>query len=190
MRRREVFLILSLVIALPLCIGLYAQREIGKGKIIDMEKLLMSYAREKDRREAELNEKIQDREKQIGYLLVLLKKERIIKTKLISNIERKSKGFSLALQQTKGVELERIVLKSVQDIKGKVLAVDVQNGVVVVNLGMDHDAKVGDRFSVYRGDDFIGRLELMMVQKQLSAAAVISEEKGIKIAVNDLVRIF
>jgi hypothetical protein len=166
------------------------QKENEKNRRVKVENMLISFIQERDRTEAELKKSLQERDRKINYLSAALDKERKIKTQLVSKVKAKGGLINLALRDKKGIELEKIVVASLPEIEGKVLAVDTQNRLVVIDLGSSDNVKAGDRFSVYRGNDFIANIELVKIQNSLSAATVLQEEKDIKVAVNDLVRVF
>jgi lactam utilization protein B len=190
MKKTQAFLVLGFIVTLSLCAGFFMQKENEKNKRIKVENVLISFVQERDKLTIELNKRLQEREKKIDYLLAALDRERKVKTKLVSKVKSKGKLINLALTDKKDIELEKIVVTSLSEIEGKVLAVDTQNRLVVINLGSSDNVKAGDRFSIYRGNDFIADIELVKIQSSLSAAAILSEEKDIKVAVNDLVRVF
>lgn len=190
MKKIQAFLILGSVIMFLLCIGIFIEKENEKGKRIGAEEMLVSSIEENARLETALKEEIREREKRIKDLFARLEKERKRNAVLIANIKRRNSRLSLASQDKREVELQKIVVTSLQELEGKVLAVDSQSNLIVINLGTVNSVKMGDRFSVYRGSEFITNIELIKIQGQLSAGAILSEERGVKVAVNDLVRRF
>jgi len=193
MKKLQTFLVLGFVVMVFLSIGFFMQKEKEKEKRLRVENILVSYIQERDKTEAEWRKTLKDRDRKIDYLLGELKKEKKIKSRIISKVKAKGKVINLAfqtLQPKKGVELERIVVSSLPDIEGRVIAVDPENRLVVVNLGRKDNVKPGDRLSVYRGNDFIADIELVKIQNQLSAGAVLSKDNQIQVTINDIVRAF
>lgn len=195
MKKIQAFLILGFVVTLCLSIGFFVRGEKERGKRIETERLLMSSLENYDRLETEmsrlnkdLSDKLHHKEKAIGYLLAKLEKEKVIKEKLVSNIGRKTSR--LADVGKRDVELEKIVVTSLSEAEGKILGVDTDKGVVVINLGSRDNVRLNDRFRVYREGAPIGSVELIQIQNQLSAASILSQKEDIKIAVNDSVKLF
>jgi len=190
MKRTQAFLIFGFVIATALAIGFYMQREEEKSIRLKVEKVLTSIINEKNRMEIALNKRVNEKEKTISYLLAKLDKEMTIRTRLAQNLNRSNRRFTFAsMQPKKPVELEKIIVSSMLEAEGRVLAVDKKNDIVVVNLGAVNDLKNGDRLSIYRGDNFIANAELVKVQNRLSAAMILpGQNKDIDVQVNDLVK--
>ena len=97
---------------------------------------------------------------------------KLINLKLAQNLDRSSKRFAVATRNKKPVELEKIIISSLLEAEGRVLAVDKQNDLVVINLGSMNNLKNGDKLSIYRGDNFIANAELVKVQDKISAAII------------------
>jgi chromosome segregation ATPase len=80
------------------------------------------------------------------------------------------------------VELPAIVVRSSSPIEktetgaaafpGKVLAVNLDNNFVVIDLGSSSGMKSGDRFSVYRDGKQIGSIEVIQVRDNISACDI------------------
>ena len=187
MKKIYAFLILGLVVSLILSVGFFMQKESEKDKRVKTEQKLALFMNEKNKLTLQLNKTISEKDKEVSCLLAKLDKEVRMNAVLTANINRKYSRIGMAEAVTKPIELEKIVVSSLAEIEGKVLAVDNQNDLVVVNLGNRDGVKTGDRFSVYRGSEYIGNIELIKIQNQLSAASVSLDEKGIKVAVNDLI---
>ena len=80
------------------------------------------------------------------------------------------------------VELPAIVVRSSSPVEktetgvaaspGKVLAVNLDNNFVVIDLGSSSGIKSGDRFSVYRDGKQIGSIEVIQVRDNISACDI------------------
>ena len=189
MKKTQAFIVMGFIITTTLAIGLFMQKEEEKNIRIKVENMLTSIINEKNSMEIALNRSINEKEKTISFLLAELDKERVIRTKLTENLSRANKRFGTALAQAKNpVELEKIIVSSLLEAEGKVLAVDRINDLIVINLGASNNLKNGDRLSVYRGDDFIANAELIKVQDRLSAAMILPGQNDIDVQVNDWVK--
>ena len=61
------------------------------------------------------------------------------------------------------------------DIHGKVLAVRPEVNLVMVSVGSDHKVRKGYRFTVYRGDRYVGKVEVESVFANMCSARILSE---------------
>jgi len=190
MKKRQAFLIIGFVVVTALAIGFFMQKEGEKSYRVKMESILMSALKEKSDLITGMNKRLQEKERLISYLSASLSKEKTINLKLAENLERSGKRFMTAAASKKPVELEKIIISSLLEAEGKVLAVDGENDLVVINLGSINNLKSGDKLSVYRGDSFIANAELVKVQDRVSAAMILpdSSSKDIKVEVNDIVK--
>ncbi|MEK6732084.1 MAG: hypothetical protein AABY55_00505 [Candidatus Omnitrophota bacterium] len=190
MKKTQAFLVMGFIVVLALAIGFYMQKEDERSMRIKVEEMLSSLINEKNLSEIKLNKKIQDKERFIAYLSASLSKEKLINSRLAQNLERSTKRFAVAGQHKKPIELEKIIVSSLLEAEGRILAVDKQNDLVVVNLGAINNLKNGDRLSIYRGDSFIANAELVKVQNRISAAMILPEasNKDLKVEVNDTVK--
>lgn len=190
MKKTQAFLTMGFIIAAALAIGFFIQKEEEKDNRIKAENMLSSVMNERDTLQVEMISRIQEKEKQISYLAASLSKEKLINSKLARNLDRSSRRFAVATRPKKPVELEKIIISSLLEAEGRVLAVDRQNDLVVINLGSMNNLKNGDKLSIYRGDSFIANAELVKVQNRISAAMVLPETGGkdMQVEVNDTVK--
>ncbi|MDP2912318.1 MAG: hypothetical protein Q8N76_08320 [Candidatus Omnitrophota bacterium] len=190
MKKTQAFMVMGFIIALVLAIGFYMQKEDERNMRIKVEEMLSSLINEKNLSEIKLNKKIQDKERFIAHLSASLSKEEMINSRLAQNLERSAKRFAVSSHNKKPIELEKIIVSSLLEVEGRILAVDKQNDLVVVNLGAINNLKNGDRLSIYRGDSFIANAELVKVQNRISAAMVLpgTSSKDLKVEVNDMVK--
>jgi len=190
MKKTQALVVMSFVIAIALAVGFYMQMLEEKTSRVNAENMLSSVIKERDILEIAYNRKIQEKEKLIAHLSASLSKEKTINLKLAENLERSVKRFTVVSRPKKPVELEKIIVSSLLEAEGRVLAVDRQNDIVVINLGAVNNLKSGDRLSIYRGDNFIANAELVKVQNKISAAMLLSQDKsgGMEVKVNDTVK--
>ena len=190
MKRTQAFLVMGFIIATALAIGFFMQKEEEKNIRIKVENMLSSMIETADNLKTEMTNRIHEKEKQISYLSASLSKEKLINLKLAQNLDRSSKRFAVASRNKKPVELEKIIISSLLEAEGRVLAVDKQNDLVVINLGSTNNLKNGDKLSIYRGDSFIANAELVKVQDRISAAMILPEtnSKDTKVEINDTVK--
>ncbi|MCX5693251.1 MAG: hypothetical protein NTX47_06185 [Candidatus Omnitrophica bacterium] len=191
MKKTQAFLVIGFIVAAALAIGFFMQKEDEKNSRMKAESMLSSVMKEKEDLAIKMNEKLQEKERLITYLSASLYKEKTIKLKLAENLERSGRRFlAAAPKKPVEIELEKIVISSLLEAEGKVLAVDKQNDLIVINLGSMNNLKSGDKLSVYRGDSFIASAELVKVQNRISAAAILpgDSSKDLKVEVNDTVK--
>lgn len=70
-------------------------------------------------------------------------------------------------------------------IEGKVMSVSIEAGVVIINVGKDHDVLVGMKFTVYRNDQFVATAIVKETARDWSALSI--ELKNINPQVGDSV---
>ncbi len=70
--------------------------------------------------------------------------------------------------------------------EGKIMSVNEQNNFVIVDIGEKRGLRVGDTLGVYRGVDYIARLEVLQVRPDIAAADL--KEQSAQIKVGDIVR--
>jgi hypothetical protein len=191
MRKTEAFLVIGFIVSAALAIGFFMQKEEEKGSRIRAEKMLSLAMKEKESVTIRLNQKLQEKDKLITYISASLSKEKIINSKLSENLERAGKRLLASVPNKNPIELEKIIVSSLLEAEGKVLAVDKQNSLIVINLGSANNLKTGDKFSVYRGNNFIANAELVKVQDRFSAAMVLPGDnpgKDIAVEIDDIVK--
>ena len=190
MRKTQAFLAMGFIIAAALAIGFFVQKEEEKNARVKAESMLSSVIKDRDALGVKMADKILEKEKVIAYLSASLSKEKLINSKLARNLDRSGRRVSVVRGNKIPIELEKIIVSSLLEAEGRVLAIDRQNDLVVVNLGAMNNLKSGDRLSIYRGDRFIANAELVKVQDRISAAMIISEDsaKDAEIEINDIVK--
>ena len=98
---------------------------------------------------------------------------------------------------TDGIELPPIVVNSSSqsgfsagaqrpDFNGKIVSVNQDNNFVIVSLGQNSGLQSGDVLSVYRNSQYIARLQVIQVRKDISAADI--KEQLAQIQVGDVIR--
>jgi len=190
MKNSQAFLTIGFIVAVTLAIGFFMQMEDEKNARMKVENMLNSVIKEKEELAINMNKRLQKKNEIIAYLSANLYKEQTKNTKLAENIERSGKRFMTAIAPKKPVELEKIIISSLLEAEGKVLAIDKQNDLIVINLGSMNNLKSGDKLSVYRGDSFVANAELVKVHDRISAAMILPENstEDIKVEVNDTVK--
>lgn len=91
-----------------------------------------------------------------------------------------------------GIELPPIVVESQQGrdpynpsgqkvgYQGKVLSVNENNNFIIVSLGEADGVKIGEPLTIYHGADYIARVEVIQVRKDISAADIKEQMKNIQ----------
>ncbi|MFH1678296.1 MAG: hypothetical protein ABH914_01605 [Candidatus Omnitrophota bacterium] len=142
-----------------------------------------------------LKKGLEDKEQQIKTTLDRLGREIAVRQKVEArlmialkekdNLEARLKNLGRA---PKTVELEKIVIKPGSLTTGKIIMVNKEYAFVVVNLGSRHNIKVGDIFSVYRDDNFIGKVQIERAEEKMSAAQILSDWQNVEFKENDIVK--
>lgn len=81
--------------------------------------------------------------------------------------------------------LERIGHDS--SLKGRVLTVNTEHNFVVIDLGKQDGIDTGSVFAVYRGEIFLGSIEVIQTRERIAAADIKNVKEGFFIEVNDVV---
>ena len=141
-----------------------------------------------------LKKELEDKEQQIRTTLDRLEREitarkkaeaqLMITLKEKENLEAKVKDLKAAPT----IELEKIVIKPGSVITGKITMVNKEYAFVVVNLGTQHNLKAGDILSVYRNDEFIGKVQIERAEGKMSAAAVLPDWQNVEFKEDDIVK--
>ena len=189
----------SIIILLIACFSLYMLKEKEKSLRIAKELELQQTVEVKkvvENNLVEANKEILAKGEQIKLNLDKLEKEitarkeaeaqLIVVVKEKQTLEEKVEALTAALP--KNIELEKIVIKNRRELNGKVLAYDKEHTFVVVDLGSEHDLKLGDVLSVYRDDKFIGRAQVEKLEEKTSAATILSPWKNVEFKENDMVK--
>ncbi len=71
-------------------------------------------------------------------------------------------------------------------VDGKVVSVNEENNFVIVDAGEKQGVRLGDFLDVYRGDEHIGRLEVIQVRPDISAADL--KDQWSKVKAGDIIR--
>lgn len=75
--------------------------------------------------------------------------------------------------------------RGVKAVDGKVLAVSKVMNLLIVNVGKERGVEVGDQFTVYRGDKFVGKIQVEKADKDWSSARMIEDFKRLDPTVGD-----
>ncbi len=189
----------SIIILLAICITLYVQKEKEESIRIAKETELLRTIEAKKVVENKLTEsekQIAARDEQIKLALDKFEKEaaarKEIEAQLVTVVKEKQdlalRIEELAAKMPKNIELEKIVIKTPSELKGKILSYDKDNVFVVTDLGNQNGLKLGDILSVYRDDVFIGRVQIEKFEGTSSVAVVLSTWKNVEFKENDVVK--
>ncbi len=142
-----------------------------------------------------LKKELEDKEQQIKTTLDRLEREIVARKKAEAqlmialkekeNLEARLNNLG---QAPKTIELEKIVVKPGSVTTGKIIMVNKEYAFVVVNLGSQHNIKVGDVLSVYRNDEFIGKVQIERAEEKMSAAAILPDWQNVEFKENDVVK--
>jgi septal ring factor EnvC (AmiA/AmiB activator) len=132
---------------------------------------------------ASLESKLRKTEEQLSSM------EEKLKDLESKKIELESKEKAEAEGQAEGVELGKILVgpdrvkvnapgdaASVKPAEGKVLVVNKEYNFAVISLGSKDGVSLGDLFSVYSGEKYIGDVRVEKLHDSMSAAGFMSED--------------
>lgn len=148
-------------------------------------KSLNSHKATLDKKIQDLQEGKSDIEKRLSTMETMLE-ERVSQINSLKNdldaIRNVKPITSLDKKPTESVQLPAIVVRSFPPAErteagasmfaGKILAINLDNNFVVVDLGSSSDVKSGDKFSVYRDGKPIGSIEVIQVKDNVSACDI------------------
>lgn len=127
-------------------------------------------------------------ERRVSELEVLLKDQILKMGDLKKQVDegRSIAGQPNVIQQQRSVELPAIVVRPQSgavdsSIVGKIIAVNRDNGFVVIDLGEDRGIKLGQSFQVYRDNQAIGSVEVIQTRQNISACDIKRETSPIKV---------
>ena len=81
--------------------------------------------------------------------------------------------------------LERMAEKL--ELKGRIITINREHNFVVIDLGKQDGIDIGNRFNVYRGETFLGSVEIIQTRDRIAAADIKDIEEGLSIEINDTV---
>lgn len=82
--------------------------------------------------------------------------------------------------------LERVG-ETTAGLKGRVVTINKEHNFVVIDLGKQDGIDIGNRFNVYRGEMFLGSVEIIQARDRIAAADIKDIKEGMDIEVNDTV---
>ncbi len=109
-----------------------------------------------------------------------------------SDALKSSRLMSVSDKKRESVELPAIIVRSssssgkaeAQVFAGKILAVNVDNNFVIIDLGASSGVRVGDMFNVYRAGESIGSLVVIQIRDSISACDIKRTSAPLKIGDN------
>lgn len=142
-----------------------------------------------------LEREVKDREEEIRLTLNKLEKETVSRLQVEAQLAlaiKENKTLEAKIEElaavSKNVELEKIVIKPIPQISGKVLMMDKEHKFIVVDLGRRDNLKIGDILSIYRNGAFIGKVQVERLEEKNSAAAILPDWQDVELEVNDEVK--
>ena len=189
----------TMTILLTLCVTFYMQKEKEKTVRITKETELLRTIEAKRAVENNLEQakkEITTRDEEIKLALDKLEKEiatrKEVEAQLVTVTKEKqdltTQIEELAAKLPKNIELEKIVVKPASGLKGKILSYDREQAFVVIDLGSQNNLQLGEVLSIYRDDEFIGKVQVEKIEETTSAAVVLSPWKNVEYKENDVVK--
>jgi len=72
-------------------------------------------------------------------------------------------------------------------LKGRIVTINKDHNFVVIDLGKQDGINIGNRFNVYRGEMFLGSVEIIQARDRIAAADIKDIKDGMDIEINDTV---
>nr|MBU1328649.1 hypothetical protein [Candidatus Omnitrophota bacterium] len=73
------------------------------------------------------------------------------------------------------------------ELKGRVVTVNKEHNFVVIDIGKQDGIDIGNKFNVYRGETFLGSVEIIQMRDRIAAADIKDLREGLSIEINDTV---
>jgi uncharacterized protein (DUF3084 family) len=73
------------------------------------------------------------------------------------------------------------------ELKGRIVTINKEHNFVVIDLGRQDGIDIGNRFNVYRGEIFLGSIEIIQTRDKIAAADIKDIKEGMSIEINDIV---
>jgi chromosome segregation ATPase len=143
-------------------------KELGSMKIV-LEKSISKLQEDKLAIEKKLSQSetvIQDR------LDDVLKLKEDINRKVLSDNKPQEVILPPIIVNGSGVSAEKPAGAASVNASGEIVSVNQENNFIIVDLGQNSGVSVGDRLSVYRGDAYLGEVEIIQVRADISAADI------------------
>lgn len=171
------------------------ERKIGE-TVVAKKKVEKKLAVEKNKSFV-LEKELEQKKREIKFTLDRLENEiavrRHVEAQLIlamkakNDLEEKIGNLS---EVSKTVELESIVVtKPAYGLIGRVIGVNKEHSFVLVDLGREDNLEMGNVLSIYRNDEFIGKIQAERVEKDFCAATILPEWRDTEFKENDVVKV-
>ena len=92
--------------------------------------------------------------------------------------QKTAKLTTPSLEQRLGEKLE---------LKGRIVTVNKEHNFVVIDLGKQDGIDIGNKLNVYRGETFLGSVEIIQTRDRIAAANIKDLKEGLSIEINDTV---
>lgn len=159
---------------------LKAALEQQKGLRADLEKKFSQAQSEMQKLQAQLKELTSRRDELETKLNDLEAKTQGVE---LGKIVVSNEGTGVVQPAAKSSSREQSVTPAVSGLEGKVLVINKDYNFAVLNLGSKDGVRIGDIFSVYHGNKYVGDVKVEKVHDSMSAAGFVSA--GIKGKVSD-----
>ena len=118
------------------------------------------------------------RRKAEAQLMIVMKGKELLEARL-KKLEKSSKL----------IELEKIIVKPESGLIGKVIMVNREYHFIVINLGNKDDLELQDILSIYRNNEFVGRVQVERIEENMAAASILPDWQDVEFMENDEVKV-
>ncbi len=175
-------------------------REELKSEVSKLRDSLQTESAGKDQIRQELNRQLTESQERLKTLEASLTEEKNRRQEFETlSVQLQEKVKQLESQAVPGVsgvppaaegenvDLEPIVVRSEESGEGRILTVDNDNEFVIVDLGEKDGVSAGTVMSIYRGEEYLGDVQVNRVQSEMSAADFIPPLSAKGVSKNDRV---
>jgi predicted RNase H-like nuclease (RuvC/YqgF family) len=153
-----------------------------KERLVEKEQRIAELEKEKDNLKLVKEEAIKDREEakeeqqRLELALSDLQGEMAEKEKLLQKSEKELSEARMIIKsvQDSGVSITSLFQRT-KPMNGQIVAVSREVDLVMLSVGEDEGVAKGDKFTVYRGSQFIGQVVVEEPYKDMSAARIIKD---------------
>ena len=152
------------------------------------------FAAEKEK-SSKLKKELKAKEQEFKFALENIEEETALRRKAEAQlmIVMKGKEFLEARlkkleKSSKQIELEKIIVKPESGLIGRVIMVNKEYNFVVISLGRKDDLELQDALSVYRNNEFVGRVQVEKIEENMAAASILPDWQDVEFMENDEVK--
>ncbi len=151
------------------------QLEVQVGRLADMSERVEGYRKKVAQLNGEYSGVLQELQYARQESERLQRDQAEIEAKVVE-LARENKGYEERLGALAALNIRTDLVGARKKLEGKVTAVSDQFKLVIVNIGKDQGVLEGDEFTVYRGAQFIAKIQIERVDRAWAAGRVVVQK--------------